>query len=178
MHAECFIPIIWTRYFVIIQQGRMVYPSPHSVIYNFNTTLSLSNKCKLKRLTFFVDISSMHEHEEVHWSNQTASFDDWCSERYTRDMMISVSWRFEKVQCISYDRRLLDRNMLLLWNNDTSLMYPISGWSIIRYFPQLVQNTPLAWYHAAPNDGDYVPSENRWIHWLFIHRNEDVRIAR
>jgi hypothetical protein len=179
-----FIPMIWTRYSVIIQQDRIIDCS-HSVIRNLKTAISMAygslsfrNKCKLKRLTFFVDISSMHVHEVAHWSNQMVSFDDWCFERYTRDMMINVSWRFERVQFISYDRRLLDRNMLLLWNNDTSLMYPISGWSIIRYFPQLVQNTSLSWYHAAPNDGDYLLSDKRWIDWLFIGSGEDGKITR
>jgi hypothetical protein len=157
----------------------------HFVIYHLSKTISmvhgsisLWNKCKLRRLVFFVNSCSIHVHKEVHWSNQMVTFDDRCFERYTRDMMINVSWRFERIQFISYDRHLLDRNILLPWNNDTSLMYPISGWSIIRYFPQLVQNTSLSWYHAAPNDGDYLPSEKRWIHLLFTCRCEGVRMTR
>jgi hypothetical protein len=184
MHSWCFIPMICTRYSVIIQQDRIISCS-HFITYNLSTTISmvhgsnsLRNKCKLKQLVFFVDICSIHLHEEVHCSNQTASFDDWCFERYTRDMMINVSWRFKKVQCISYNHRLLDRNMLMLWNSDTPLIYPISGWTNIRYFPQLAHDKPLSWNWAAPNKGDVLPSENRWIHRLFICRCEDIMIAR
>jgi hypothetical protein len=102
----------------------------HFVIYNLSKTISMAhvsislwNKCKLRRLVFFVDICSIHVHKEVHRSNQMVTSDDWCFERYTRDMMINVILRFERVQCISYNRRLLDRNMLVLWNNDKSSMY-------------------------------------------------------
>jgi hypothetical protein len=170
------IPMICTRYFVIIQQDRTISCS-HFVIYNLSTTVTLRNNCKLKRLVYFVDISSIHVHEETHRWGWTISFYVWRRKMHPH-IDFNVSWRFERVQFISYDRRLLDRNMLLLWNNDTFLMYPISGWSIIRYSPQLVHNRSLSWYKAAANKSDYLPSEKRWIHWVFICRGEDVRIAR